>query len=189
MKVLAISITLLLLPNLAYAKKKLIDEYGVNLFKAEKVYTLTNLHPDQANARLYSTNYQQPGLIPRCTEVKLQKINRKVLIFNVTSFDKEYHYLYAPKSTPEPLAMHLKEVFGRQCDPNSVKKMSKFDQSGILQGAALIGMTKEGVRLAMGRPPKHVTPKLESPVWTYWTNRFRRKVITFNEKGHVSKIQ
>ena len=41
-------------------------EVDYPLVGASGVYTLVNLHPDEQRHRLYSVNYQQSGLIPRC---------------------------------------------------------------------------------------------------------------------------
>jgi hypothetical protein len=50
-------------------------------------------------------------------------------------------------------------------------------------------MTKPGVVFALGYPPPHVTPSLEADRWTYWTNRFNKLAILFDEKGSVLAIQ
>ena len=52
-----------------------------NIFTAEKVYTLTNLHPDPLKRKLYAVNYQLAGFIPLCTEVKFVKTGKKTSDF------------------------------------------------------------------------------------------------------------
>ena len=41
--------------------------------------------------------------------------------------------------------------------------------------------------LAIGYPPEHATPSLDSDVWTYWKNRFGKLKVTF-ANGKVSEI-
>lgn len=50
-----------------------------------------------------------------------------------------------------------------------------------------MGMTKEAVAIAMGHPPAHETPSLESDQWMYWLHRFDRLRVDF-ENGKVSNI-
>ena len=66
-----------------------------------------------------------------------------------------------------------------------LEALSAVDREGIMKGKALEGMTKRGVRIALGYPATHETPSLDSNVWTYWTNRFRRMTVGFSERGFV----
>ncbi|WP_317930841.1 hypothetical protein [Halioxenophilus sp. WMMB6] len=167
----------------------LLDDKGVDMLKADKVYLLSNLHPDEQNSRLYAVNYQLPALLPMCTEVVITKFNRKKMIFSVPSRgNREYTYLYH-KAAAEPFEDHLKLFFGSSCDDSKVAKMSKKDQEGIKQGRPIVGMTKAGILLAMGHPPKHVNPTLDSTEWMYWRNKFARTAITFDDKGIVVGIR
>ncbi len=54
--------------------------------------------------------------------------------------------------------------------PISIENFSNIDQKGISNGAALNGMTKDGVLAALGYPPLHRTPSLDSSNWIYWRN-------------------
>ena len=66
--------------------------------------------------------------------------------------------------------------------------MSKIDQKGIKRGKPIVGMSKEGILLAMGRPPVHATAALEDDIWTYWVNRWAKNLLEFNEQGKLIKI-
>jgi outer membrane protein assembly factor BamE (lipoprotein component of BamABCDE complex) len=48
-----------------------------------------------------------------------------------------------------------------------------------------IGMTKNGVRAALGYPATHRTPSLENQTWIYWTNRFQNYYVRFDKNGKV----
>lgn len=157
-----------------------------NLVGADGVYTLVNLHPDEANARLYTVNYQQDGLIPVCSQVKITDAGRKAVRFQVVNTGREYQYLLH-RSLPAAFNEHLSEVFGKQCPQGRIATLSRVDQQGIEQGTAKVGMTKEAVAIAMGRPPAHETPSLESDQWMYWLHRFNRLRVEF-ENGKVSNI-
>ena len=156
------------------------------LVGASGVYTLVNLHPDEQRLRLYSVNYQQSGLIPLCSKVKIESVETRKLTFRLLDSGREYEYLFH-NSLRDPIAKHLDKVFGKKCDAASVEKMSEVDRKGVRSGTVLPGMTKRGVILAIGYPPEHATPSLDSDVWTYWKNRFGKMKVNFTN-GKVSEI-
>jgi len=156
------------------------------LVGAPGVYTLVNLHPDEQRQRLYSVNYQQPGLIPLCSKVKIESLSDKKMTFRLLDQNRDYEYIFH-NSLREPLGKHLDRIFGKKCEPR-LEAMSEVDRKGIRAGTALPGMTKRGVTLAIGYPPEHATPSLDSDVWTYWKNRFGKMRVHFSA-GKVTEIQ
>ena len=160
-----------------------------SLVNAAGVYTLVNLHPDQENSRLYSVNYQLPFRIPVCTEVRITKLKKKQMLFEVVDSGREYDYRLHKKATPEGFNAHLAKYFGRECPEEEIKSLSEIDQKGIDKGRAYEGMTKRGIEIAMGYPPTHVTPDRDYDEWMYWMNRFNRTAISFNDAGVVDEIR
>ncbi len=160
-------------------------EVDYPLVGASGVYTLVNLHPDEQRHRLYSVNYQQSGLIPRCSKVAIESVDKRKMTFRLDG-GPEYEYVFH-NSLRDPIPKHLDKVFGKKCDKASVEKMSDVDRKGIRAGTVLPGMSKRGVTLALGYPPEHATPSLDSDVWTYWKNRFGKLKVTF-ANGKVSEI-
>ena len=157
--------------------------------KGAELYTITNLHPEPTNLRLYSTNYQLVGLIKRCTKVTINSIKKKKMVFT-TPDGLEYDYLWQ-KYAMEPLPQHLELFFGAECDEGVIAKLSEIDQKGFKRGEALVGMSRQGVIYAIGYPPKHVNPNIDGmDSWTYWRNKFSRFIVHFNEEtGLVEEIQ
>ena len=162
------------------------SEEGETLAGAAGVYTLVNLRPDVKRARLYATNYQQAGFIPLCTEVMISKTSSKVITFTDLVTNKRYDYYYH-RSAGEPFDKHLLKYFGKICNKDKVAKLSKIDQEGIKTGVVKAGMSKEGVILAIGYPPMHRTPSLQSDQWTYWRNRWATMQVVFVD-GKVSRV-
>jgi hypothetical protein len=152
------------------------------------VVTLTNLHPDEPRSRLFAVNYQQDGLLPVCSEVALLERNEKRLVFIVVKTSKQYEYYYHEKAAAEPFPDHLMRYFGTSCPRDEIAKLPELDRDCIEQGKALVGMSKRGVLLALGYPPRHVTPSLDSDRWLYWTNRFNKIAVVFRD-GRVIAIQ
>ncbi len=149
--------------------------------------TLVNLHPDEQRARLYAVNYQQQGLIPICSDVEMMQLTRKRLMFRVLETNKVYYYVNH-KAAAEPFEQHIDRFFGPECDLDAVKRLGEADRDGIRTGMVSLGMTKQGVIFALGYPPRHVTPNLDSTSWIYWKNRFNRISVTFDESGVVTGI-
>jgi hypothetical protein len=152
-----------------------------------EAYTQTNLHPDEARAKLTTVNYQQGGLIPVCSKVSFVSESRKSVTFRVEQTGREYTYLLHGKLV-EPFDTHLDRYFGAACDPAKIGRMSAIDQQGIREGRVHPGMTKEGVVLAIGYPPDHKTPSLDADSWTYWRNRFATFAVEF-QNGVVANIR
>ena len=147
------------------------------LVGASGVYTLVNLHPDEQRHRLYSVNYQLTGLIPRCSKVRIESIDSRKMIFRLLDSGREYEYVFH-NSLRDPIPAHLDKFFGKKCDV-ALEGMSEVDRKGIRSGTVLPGMSRRGVTLAIGYPPEHATPSLDSDIWTYWKNRFGKMTVSF----------
>ena len=153
----------------------------------KEVYTLTNLHPDEQNQRLYTVNYQQPGRIKVCTKVTIEKLTRKKMLFKISESNREYEYLLHKKATPEGFAENLKKYFGPECPSAKIESMSEVDRDGIKKAKSKVGMTRDGILIAIGYPPEHVTPDLDYEEWSYWVNKFVTRRVVFGEDGKVSQ--
>jgi hypothetical protein len=158
--------------------------------KGDKLQTLANLHPDMHRRVLFTLNYQLPGLIPVCSDVTVTKVGKKKLVFeyNGQPFEIGYEGFTAGAGVSFQQAVQT-IYFGATCDKAKMQSLSKVDQEGIRSGQPKVGMTREGVLFAMGRPPFHATPDLKSSSWRYWKNRFSQMVVNFGEDGKVSGIQ
>ena len=160
---------------------------GYHLIGEADVFTLVNLHPDEARRLLYSPNYLQHGLIPLCTKVKILSYGSRQMTFRLVDSGREYAYLLH-NAMREPFEKNLDRFFGKSCDKAKIERMSKEDRDGIAAGRAARGMTKQGVALAIGDPPEHATPSLEANAWRYWKSRFDTMIVHF-EAGKVVRIQ
>lgn len=157
----------------------LLGNDGADLLRVGAVFLRTNLHPDERRARLYATNYQQPGLLPVCTQVELLRYTPRKLVFVVVNTGRKYEYRWHD-SAAEPFDQHLSRYFGTRCTTrDQLAKLSPLDRRGIRQGYAFPGMTRRAVELAMGYPPRHTTPHRDRDDWIYWKNRFDRLSVRF----------
>jgi hypothetical protein len=73
--------------------------------------------------------------------------------------------------------------------PVNLESLSEIDRKGIVGGKAYIGMSKNGVRIALGYPARHRTASLDSSTWVYWRGRFGAFAIDFDNAGKVERIR
>ncbi len=67
--------------------------------------------------------------------------------------------------------------------------LSAVDQEGIQAGKAMLGMTKQGVMIALGYPAMHKTPSTDLNTWVYWKARFNMLTVNFGEDGKVGSLR
>lgn len=158
--------------------------------KGDKLQTIANLHPDMQRHVLYTLNYQLPGLIPVCSEVTIVKASKKAAVFQYNGQEFELAYDGFTKGAGVSFQQAVEDLyFGKACDKARMAKLGRVDQEGIKSGQPKVGMTREGVLFAMGRPPFHANPDLASSSWRYWRNRFSQMVVNFGDDGKVASIQ
>ncbi len=158
--------------------------------KGDKLQTIANLHPDMQRRVLFTLNYQLASLIPVCSDVTITKVAKKKLEFEYSGQLFEIGYEGYTEGAGVSFQKAVEGIyFGKSCDKAKLQSLSKIDQEGIRAGEPKVGMSREGVLFAMGRPPFHANPNLDSPTWHYWRNRYSQKAVNFDENGKVSSIK
>ena len=137
------------------------DPQGQDLLVEGAAVTLVNLRPDPVRKKLSAVNYQQAGLIPRCTAVRFVEANDEVLVFENSDDGIEYQYIWYDGAA-EDFGTHLSRVFGRRCDAAALKGLNALELKAIERAEVEVGMSKTAVLLAIGYPPEHRTPSLAS---------------------------
>jgi hypothetical protein len=170
---------------------------NIDGFGAEgTIYLRNNIHAQQGNRDIKASfaNWTNPGaghlIIPVNTPVIVDASPStfRRSLFSITVQDANKSVILMEYNEKQ-MGMSLDEYLKKITSPNPVplNKLSEIDQKGIKEGKAYIGMTKEGVRMALGYPAGHMTPSLEDAKWTYWTNRFRTIIVEFDSAGKVTK--
>jgi hypothetical protein len=72
--------------------------------------------------------------------------------------------------------------------PVSYEGLNAVDWECIKTGTVKVGMTKQGVMIAWGYPPRPATLSLSDERWTYWKGRFDRVVVVFDEDSKVVSL-
>lgn len=162
---------------------------AADIKEGDKLQTLSNLHPDSKRKEVQAINYQLPARIPVCSDITVKEVSKKALVF--TYADAEYEFVLDKHTQGADISLQqaAQTYFGPKCDQSKLKSLSKIDQEGIASGRAQVGMTREGVLFAMGRPPFHANPSLDVPEWMYWRNRFGRTAVQFDGQGKVVNVR
>ena len=164
------------------------------------VYLKNNIHVQkqynrsgEAVYRASYANYTNPGagheIIPVNTPVLIKdpwsRKGREILITTQTD-GKDIHFEFNSRNMGMKNDQYIKLI----TSPNkiSLEGLSSIDHKGIAEGKPYAGMTKEGIRIALGYPAVHRTPSLDVDIWVYWTNRFGTTKIEFDPNGSVKEI-
>jgi len=166
----------------------------------EKVYLKNNIHVQEQTTRkgeaVYRAsyaNYTDPGsghlIFPVNTPVTITTAHgiRGKGIVITTQAGQVIHLEFNSKN----MGMQPEEYFSfiTSSSITPISYLSSIDRKGIEDGKAYAGMTKEGVRIALGYPAVHKTPSLDGNSWTYWKNRFATTVVEFGNDGKVISIR
>ncbi|RTZ99267.1 MAG: hypothetical protein DSY90_01600 [Deltaproteobacteria bacterium] len=156
-------------------------------------YLSNNIHTQRSNRgelKASYANWINPGaghqIIPVNTPVTVERWRRGFALITQDKGQKiyfEYNRRNMDFTIPEYIDLITAKTQTR------LSGLSKVDRKGIKVGKALRGMTKTGVKIALGYPATHQTPSLEENIWIYWKDRWRRSAVTFNEKGKVISVR
>ena len=135
-------------------------------------------------------NWTDPGaghiIIPVNTPVVFGGYHRGLTIKNLND-GRFIYFEYNSKNMGMSAEQYISLITSSK--KVNLNELSETDQKGINSGKALVGMSKKGVRIALGYPAAHRTPSLKNNSWIYWRNRFKTKVIEFDTEGKVKKIR
>ena len=165
---------------------------SINSASGDKYYLKNNIHAQigPRDTKASYANWTDPGaghiIIPVNTPVEVGKVRKGLVIKNLTDGRKIFFEFHSRN-----MGMSVDKYIHLIASPTSVSlgKMSQIDRKGIKDGKVYAGMTKQGVRVALGYPAVHRTPSLEDDSWIYWRNRFQTMVVEFDQGGKVVRIR
>ena len=157
-----------------------------------KYYLKNNIHAQAGprNIKASYANWTDPGaghiIVPVNTPVEIGKFRKGLVIKNLTDGQKIFFEFHSRN-----MGMSVDEYIDLIASSTSVSldTLSKIDRKGIKEGKVYAGMTKQGVRVALGYPAVHRTPSLEDNTWIYWRNRFQTVAVEFDSSGKVTQIR
>jgi hypothetical protein len=167
---------------------------AITLQAADNIkYLKNNIHTQVHRVEEYRASYANwtdPGknhiIIPVNTPVTIGNFRRGFTL--ITQDSRKTIYFEYDESR---MGMNEDQYIGliTSSQPVKIDDLSEVDRKGIKDGKVYEGMTKDGVRIALGYPAAHQTPSLNENTWVYWTNRFKSFKIEFNSTGKVTKVQ
>lgn len=134
-----------------------------------------------------TVNYIGQTEIPINTDVDVIEIGRDSIIFLVPAWGGREFVIVNEEAYS---CTSLEGLFERTFSKSPVEIGSYEDSiiNGVVLEKVRVGMTKDDVIKALGYPPCHKTPALESRSWIYWINRFNKAVVVFDDSGVVIEV-
>jgi hypothetical protein len=155
------------------------------------VYSRYNIHyyvRGSSNIASYANYTDCPGhnFLPYNTKFR---VGSGGMGFSLTAVDTGMRIQFEYKSA-NMQGMPEKEYISTITSPTPVdySGLNAQDQEGIAAGRAIVGMTKQGVMIALGYPAKHRTPSTDLNTWIYWRGRFNVLTVNFGQDGKVASI-
>ena len=144
-------------------------------------YTRINFWHEKGKSS--GTNYSRGVLVPINTRVKL--VNRRRGTFTVELPGGEEVRI----ENVEKFTGLSNAEFPSRYLADAETKIDLYGEDlarQIRTGVMRLGMTKDHVLLTRGHPPVHETPSLESDQWVYWSSRFVKLTLVF-ENGILAQ--
>jgi hypothetical protein len=165
-------------------------------------YTCCNMHYEKPE--ITDANYQKGTLIPFGTQVQILEVRKNTVKFQPTghppivlvlnygkdamSMDQFLDRTFVAddphaKLHPAPTPAKKKGQRGSKAEPAATSKTEKLIDQGVVD----VGMTRAQVLITLNYPPAHRTPSIDSPMWTYWQNRWVTFEVYF-DGDKVSRV-
>jgi len=157
----------------------------------QKIYTAYNIWFEKPE-RIWSINYKKGAIIPAGTQVRDVEIittnrRQKAIIFTTAKEKKAFSIFWIKKYHPgKTIQQFKKNLFTTKKFDELTSEMREGEIAAIKKGEIVKGMNKKAVLVCYGPPPEHATFRQEHNVWTYWTSKFIRKKLFFDDDGKVS---
>ncbi len=149
-------------------------------FAATNIYAL--------EGKVSWVNYLKGTMIPIGTKIEITDVSDDEIEFKNVATGQEYSF----ENEKDKSGMTTAALFERFVSKTPDDKLSKLDQKEQkkVKGAEIQkGMTKTAVLLAIGPPPPHETPSLDSSTWTYWKSRLDKMKVSFDDDDKVATIE
>jgi hypothetical protein len=124
------------------------------------------------------TNYARGVAVPINTPVKIDVIKGNSIKFHRIDTGDKLEIKNVEKYTQKSITELASLIFSAEQTP--LERLPEEVASAIRSGTMRKGMTKEQVLMARGYPPVHETPSIDSDRWVYWSSRFVKLTIVFN---------
>ena len=141
-----------------------IPEIGQNYYTKVGFYFEKGKH--------VTTNYSRGEFVPANSLVEVKSIKGKKMVLSYKGQDISIQNIekYSKKN--------IDEIADRMLSVTPITISGQFAKD-ISHGEMRLGMTKAEVIMTRGYPPAHKTPDIDYDRWIYWTSRFVKLTLVF----------
>ena len=147
-------------------------------------YTCCNFHHDRD--WISDANWRYLPMIPAGAKIKVIDYGMNRASVEIDGKPMRIGQDYGRRE--ESLQQFIQKLVVKTDPKARIAKYPEKVRSAIRDGKVILGMTREQVIIAVGYPPTHRTPSLDSSVWNLWASRTGRYEVHFNGKGNVEKL-
>jgi len=126
-----------------------------------------------------ATNYSRGTILPINTEVELVKMKRKSVKLRILETGETLECVNIRKYTNQNTAEFATQLLSSE--PTRIEAYGDEIADMLRNGVLRLGMTKQQVLLSRGYPPRHETPSIEGNQWVYWSSRFVKRTLAFQD--------
>ncbi len=156
----------------------------------ETVYTRVGMHFDYRGAKyvMYSTNYiGMPHYFPPGTKFTMQgQDSRRIELRNADGL--EFVITWTPKHHGSLTRAEWTDRHFAKSPVTLPSGLSAAERDAIGRGVGEAGMSRRALFLAIGYPPKSLTPTEDDRILTYQSNRFIRRTFEFGDDDRVKLL-
>lgn len=146
-------------------------------YEGQTRYLCCNLHYEKPT--IADVNFQQGTLVPLGTPVRITTVKGRAVTFEAAGYPPLTAVL---KYGRDNLSMDafVNRLFVERDPRAKLTHLPKKTRELIEAGQVDAGMTRDQVLMALGYPPAHRTPNLDSSQWIYWQNRWKSFLVDFD---------
>ena len=147
-------------------------------------YTCCNFHYDRD--WISDANWRYLPMIPAGAKIKVLDYGMNRASVEIDGKPMRIGQDYGRRQ--ETLQQFIQKLVVKNDPKARIARYPERIRAAVKEGKVIPGMTREQVIIAVGYPPTHRTPSLDSPVWNLWASRTGRYEVHFNGKGTVEKL-
>jgi hypothetical protein len=146
-------------------------------------YTCCNLHYE--NDWISDANWSSMPMIPAGASIKVLDYGRYRIM---TEIDGRKMRLGLDYGRQQPLEEWAGKIVVSEDPRRKIAAWPAPVRDAVRAGKVAIGMSREQVIVAIGYPPMHQTPSLDSPRWKYWHTGFGSYLVVWDTAGRVKDV-
>ena len=146
------------------------DQFGLNFPLGKKVYLAHDIWYQQP-MDISFVNYQQGKILPFGSEIEFIEAYPDYVVFKTVNDNAEYKIINDPQASLLSNAELFHQLFTTVNPNTKTAKMSDEVITKLKQGKIEVGMTRDQVLLALGPPPRKMTPPNTKVTWIYFLKR------------------